>query len=209
MVQDRMLVQLLANREDAHGGWIPRDDKIIGAWWLSENLVLMSDHLSACLCLSLIIQLSLFWQKKGEEKRERKSFWYSGGKYSIREQCAIYTWAVDSHLIYPFRGHTMQVAWLGATRRSSRKQLLITFTSSLLYFYPWIPSAKMRGLLPLWVIFVFSVNRELCLDSCDWINFIQIRAFFKTGPIMWALCETVSPFYFNPTFCSFKSEKDK
>lgn len=54
-----MLVQLLANMEDAHRGWIPGDDKIIGACWLSENVVLMSNPLSASVSLSLI-QRSLF-----------------------------------------------------------------------------------------------------------------------------------------------------
>lgn len=115
---------------------------------------------------------------------------------SLRGQCSIYEWAVDLHLLYPFLGHTTSMAWLGALERTSRKQFLITFTSSLLYFYPWLPSAKMRGLL--YIICIFSLSRELCLDSHDWINFLQIRAVYKTGPIMWALHETVSPFYFTP-----------
>lgn len=112
-------------------------------WWVTSSVTLTNAALA-----------SNNREKKEVRKRERKSSCSLGSMSSLRGQCSTYKWAVDLLLLYPFLGYTTSMAWLEALERTSSKQFVITFTSSLLYFYPWLPNSKWEGFC---VSFVFSL----------------------------------------------------
>lgn len=169
---------------------------IVGKHWQTKLLVCVGSQRMWCHWVTSS-DPHQYWfltieKKGGDEKRDKILLFLRKHVQSKRPVFNIWMSCRSSFALSLSRPHHIN-GLTGGTWKDF-KQFLITFTSSLLYFYPWLLSAKMRGLLC--IICIFSVSRELCLDSHDRIKFLQIRAFFKTGPIMWELHETASPFYF-------------
>lgn len=128
-------------------------------------------------------------KKGGEEKREkillflRKHVQSKRPVFNIQMSCRS-SFALSLSRLHHINGLT------GCTWKDFKQTVCDHFYFFLALFLSMVTQLKMRRLLC--IICIFSVSRELCLDSHDWINFLQIRAFFKMGPIMWAFHSSFS-----------------